>query len=185
MKRYSNKLIPKKVQEEKISKHEDIALKVSAEFFKDEIMPILDIKGKVIGSLATESISLDLRKGYQDFRFLMEDESIKHFEFQSTNEGLIGLKRFRMYEAVISYENKKEVTTYVMFSGNIKKMLFYDGVAEGEVRGRAEGERALLILQIQRKLEKGKSLKVIADEVEMDLETIAVLIEEIDKIKGK
>ena len=65
------------------------------------------------------------------------------------------------------------------------QMLFYDGVTEGEVRGRAEGERVLLILQIQRKLEKGKSVKVIADEVEMDLETIAVLVEEIDKIKGK
>ena len=130
MRKQSNMLAPEKVPEEKISKHEDIALKVSAEFFKDEIMPLLNIEGKVIGSLSTESISLDLRKGFQDFNFLMEDDSIKHFEFQSTNEGLNGLKRFRMYEAVISYENKRGVTTYVMFSGNIKRPMteFSEGV---------------------------------------------------------
>ena len=51
----------------------------------------------------------------------MEDNSIKHFEFQSTNEGLIGLKRFRMYESVISYQQGREVIIYVMFSGNIKR----------------------------------------------------------------
>lgn len=68
------------------------------------------------------------------------------------------------------------------------QMLFYDGVAEGEVRGReggrAEGERSLLILQVQRKLDKGKTLEIIADEVEKDVETIAVLIEEINETNG-
>lgn len=47
--------------------------------------------------------------------------TIKHFEFQSTNQGRIGLKRFRVYEAQLSYEHKKDVVTYVLFSGNIKK----------------------------------------------------------------
>lgn len=287
--------IPK--AEEKISKHEDVALKATAEFFINEIMPALEIEGKVVASLATEGIVLNLKKGFQDFNFLMADDTIKHFEFQSTNEGLIGLKRFRMYEAVISYQNQRAVTTYVLFSGDIKRpmtefkeglntykvkpiilsnedsdkiihnlqvkidagepvtkadllplclsplmggkmthkerimaayditrratgvgvdviqnveavlyimadkfleskemerlkeeikmtrlgqMLFYDGVAEG----RAEGERSLLILQVQRKLDKGKTLEIIADEVEKDVETIAVLIEEINETNG-
>jgi len=219
-------------------------------------MPALEIEGKVVASLATEGIALNLKKGFQDFNFLMEDETIKHFEFQSTNEGLIGLKRFRMYEAVISYQNKRVVTTYVLFSGNIKnpmtefsegintykvvpiilsdkdadeiimrlrqkmdviqkveaviyimadkfleskemeklkeeikmtrlgQMLFYDGVAEGRAEGRAEGERSLLILQVQKKLERGKTLEIIADEVEQDMETIAGLIEEISEANG-
>ena len=111
--------IPK--AEEKISKHEDVALKATAEFFINEIMPALEIEGKVVASLATEGIVLNLKKGFQNFNFLMADETIKHFEFQSTNEGLIGLKRFRMYEAVISYQNQRAVTTYVLFSGNIKR----------------------------------------------------------------
>lgn len=305
MKRRENTLVSVKPSEEKISKHEDVALKATAEFFINEIMPALEIKGKVVASLATEGIALNLKKGFQDFNFLMEDETIKHFEFQSTNEGLIGLKRFRMYEAIISYQNQRVVTTYVLFSGNIKRpmiefsegintykvvpiilsdkdadeiiirlcekvdagepvnkadllplclsplmggkmtqkerimaayditrratgvgvdviqkveaviyimadkfleskemislkeeikmtrlgqMLFYDGVAEGEVRGReegrAEGERSLLILQVQRKLDKGKTLEVIADEVEKDVETIAVILEEINETNG-
>ena len=51
--------------------------------------------------------------------------------------------------------------------------------------GRAEGERSLLILQVQKKLDRGKTLEVIADEVEQDVETIAVIIEEINEMKGK
>jgi len=50
----------------------------------------------------------------------MEDGSWSHFEFQSKNEGLEGLKRFRAYEAVTSYQNHVEVTTYVLFSGTIQ-----------------------------------------------------------------
>lgn len=110
-----------KQTEEKISKHEDIAMKVMADFFVDEILPALQIEGEVEACLATESIRLDLKKQYQDFNFLMKDGTIKHFEFQSTNEGAMGLKRFRLYEADISLSQKKEVTTYVLFSGRIKK----------------------------------------------------------------
>ena len=105
----------------KISQHEDTALKVTAQFFRDEIMPALHIGGKVVSILPTEDIHLELKKGYEDFNFLMDDGTIKHFEFQSTNQGRIGLKRFRVYEAQLSYEHKKDVVTYVLFSGNIKK----------------------------------------------------------------
>ena len=105
----------------KISQHEDTALKVTAQFFRDEIMPVLNIGGKVVSILPTEDIHLELKKGYEDFNFLMDDGTIKHFEFQSTNQGRVGLKRFRVYEAQLSYEHKKDVVTYVLFSGNIKK----------------------------------------------------------------
>lgn len=252
MRRKGNTLVPARMPEkEKISKHEDVALKVSAEFFRDEIMPVLNIQGKVVACLAAEGIVMDLRKGFQDFNFLMEDDSIKHFEFQSTNEGLIGLKRFRMYEAVISYENKKEVTTYVMFSGNIKRPMteFTEGIntykvepiilsdkdaayditrrvtgvdeevikkveaviyimadkflessemkklreeikmtrlgqmlySDWKEEGREEGERLHLLMLVQKKLKKGKTLEMIADEVESDLETITVLVREISE----
>ena len=272
---------------EKISKHEDVALKATAEFFINEIMPALEIEGKVVASLATEGIVLNLKKGFQDFNFLMADDTIKHFEFQSTNEGLIGLKRFRMYEAVISYQNQRAVTTYVLFSGNIKRPMteFKEGIntykvvpiilrdkdadeilirlrqkvdagepvnkadllplclsplmggkmthkerimAAYDITRRAtgvgvdvvqnveavlyimadkflessemkklreeikmtrlgqmlyndwkeEGERLHLLMLVRKKLEKGKTLEVIADEVESDVETIEVLIEE-------
>lgn len=104
----------------KISQHEDTALKVTAQFFQDEIMPALNIEGKVIGILPTEGIHLELKKGFEDFNYLMSDDSIKHFEFQSTNEGKVGLKRFRIYESQLSFQHSKPVTTYVLFSGTIK-----------------------------------------------------------------
>ncbi|MGF0033298.1 hypothetical protein ACQRBN_10060 [Bariatricus sp. SGI.154] len=58
---------------------------------------------------------------FQDFNFVMEDDSWIHFEFQSTNEGIAGLRRFRNYEATTSHYYGVPVTTYVLFSGNIKK----------------------------------------------------------------
>ena len=62
-------------------------------------MPALNIEGKVVGVLPTEEIYLELKKGAEDFNYLMSDDSIKHFEFQSTNGGVEDLKRFRLYEA--------------------------------------------------------------------------------------
>ena len=120
----------KKKQPAKISQHEDAALKVTAQFFRDEIMPVLKIEGTVVSILPTEEIHLELKKGFEDFNYLMDDDSIKHFEFQSTNEGIIGLKRFRTYESQMSYKYKKAVTTYVLFSGKIKNPMteFTEGV---------------------------------------------------------
>lgn len=120
----------KKKQPVNISQHEDAALKVTAQFFRDEIMPVLKIEGTVVSILPTEEIHLELKKGFEDFNYLMDDDSIKHFEFQSTNEGIIGLKRFRTYESQMSYKYKKAVTTYVLFSGKIKNPMteFTEGV---------------------------------------------------------
>lgn len=103
-----------------ISKHEDIALKVTAQFFKDEILPALNIGGEVVEILSTESIYLQLKLAYEDFNYLMADGSIAHFEFQSTDGGVKDLRRFRTYEAVTSYQYQTEVTTYVLYSGTIK-----------------------------------------------------------------
>jgi hypothetical protein len=107
-----------------------MALKMTAQFFQDEIMPALEIEGEVVGVLPTEGIHLEVIRGLEDFNYLMKDESIKHFEFQSTNEGLAGLKRFRLYEAQKSYQYKKPVTTYVLFSGTIKEPMteFSEGI---------------------------------------------------------
>ncbi len=120
----------KKKQPDNISQHEDAALKVTAQFFRDEIMPVLNIEGTVVSILPTEEIHLELKKGFEDFNYLMADDSIKHFEFQSTNEGIIGLKRFRTYESQMSYKYKKAVTTYVLFSGKIKNPMteFTEGI---------------------------------------------------------
>lgn len=45
-------------------------------------------------------------------------------------KGLAGLKRFRTYEALTSYQHKVPITTYVLFSGNIKNPMtsFSEGI---------------------------------------------------------
>ena len=100
--------------------HEDAALKVTMCFFAEELLPYFGIKEKVAGFAPTESVSFQISKQYQNFNFIMEDGSWKHFEFQSKNEGKQGLRRFRSYEAVTSYQNGVPVTTYVLYSGKIK-----------------------------------------------------------------
>lgn len=113
-----------------IQQHEDAVLKISMQFFAEELLPYLKIEGKVASFTPTELVHLELQKLFQDFNFVMEDGTWKHFEFQSTNEGLDGLKRFRVYEALTSYQHKADVTTYVLFSGNIQKPMteFSEGI---------------------------------------------------------
>ncbi len=110
--------------------HEDAALKTVFLYFAEELLPYFGIRQKVVGAAATELVKLDLEKFYEDFNFIMEDGSWSHFEFQSTNGGRKDLKRFRAYEAVASYQHNVTVTTYVLFSGNIKKPMteFTDGI---------------------------------------------------------
>lgn len=84
---------------------------------------------------APELLALEPQEAIQheddeDFNLVMDDGSWVHFEFHSKNEGLKGLKRFRVYEALASYQHKVPVTTYVLFSGKIKNPMtqFTEGV---------------------------------------------------------
>lgn len=119
-----------RVEQEGLFQPEDAALKTMMQFFAEEILPFFHIEGKVTGFAPTELVRMELEKLYEDFNLVMEDGSWKHFEFQSTNEGLIGLKRFRTYEAASSYHHKVPVTTYVLFSGQIKNPMteFSEGI---------------------------------------------------------
>ena len=112
------------------SQQEDAALKTAIQFFATDLLPFFQISGSVKGIAPTELISLELKKLFQDFNLIMENGSWKHFEFQSKNEGLAGLKRFRTYEALTSYQHKVPITTYVLFSGNIKNPMtsFSEGI---------------------------------------------------------
>ena len=127
----NNKNSKSEYQPSGIQQHEDAVLKTSMQFFADELLPYLNIKGKVVSFAPTELVHLELQKLFQDFNFIMEDGTWKHFEFQSTNEGLKGLKRFRAYEALTSYQYNVTVETYVLFSGNIKNPMteFTEGIS--------------------------------------------------------
>lgn len=53
----------------------------------------------------------------------MEDDTFIHFEFQTTDKGVIDLRRFRAYESLLSHQTGKDVVTYVIYSGNIKDII--------------------------------------------------------------
>ena len=114
----------------KASQHEDEALKTAMHFFAEELLPFWGIEGKVVGFAPTEQVHLEIQKLYQDTNLIMEDGSWKHFEFQSKNEGLAGLKRFRQYEATASRQYGVSVITYVLFSGKIQNPMteFTEGI---------------------------------------------------------
>ena len=86
----------------------------------DELLRYFNITGTVSGIAPTESIHLELRRMYEDFNLIMGDGSWIHFEFQSSDGGVADLRRFRTYEAVTSQQYGVPVTTYVLYSGQIR-----------------------------------------------------------------
>ena len=105
---------------QKLHHAEDVANKLTAQYFGDEILPYLHIEGEIDHIGFTELTHLELKKYYQDFNYVMKDGSWTHLEFQSTDGGVKDLKRFRAYEAVTSHQNDVDVKTYVLYSGNIQ-----------------------------------------------------------------
>lgn len=142
--------------------HEDVALKTAFLYFSEELLPYLGIAKKAVRIAATELVKLDVQKFHEDFNFVMEDGSWSHFEFQSKNGGLQDLKRFRVYEAIASYQNKVAVTTYVLFSGNIKNPMseFTEGINTFRIQPitMKSHNADQLIAELQRRQENGEKL---------------------------
>ena len=147
---------------ENIWQHEDAVMKTMMNFFADELLPYFKIEGKVAAVAPTELVHMELKKLNQDFNLVMEDGSWKHFEFQSRNEGKKDLKRFRVYEALTSYQHDVSVTTYVLYSGKIKKPVteFTEGANTYRVCPIVLSDKNSdqLILQLQEKAERGEVL---------------------------
>ncbi len=102
-------------------KHEDLIMKKAMDVFAEEGLKFFGINQKVKDSSSTEIVVLEALNLHMDYTFLMEDDSYIHFEFQTTNKGKKDLRRFRAYEALLSLQKEKDVTTYVVYSNNIKK----------------------------------------------------------------
>ena len=158
----SGKKLEVKVSRE-LEQHEDAALKTAMREFAEVLLPYFGIEGKVVGYGPTESIHLEMKKLFEDFNLIMEDGTWKHFEFQSKNEGIEGLKRFRVYEAMASYQYKAAITTYVLYSGNILNPV--TEFTEGENTFRVipiimrERDADLLISELKEKEEGGMITK--------------------------
>ncbi|MDC7290811.1 hypothetical protein NXH76_23760 [Blautia schinkii] len=99
---------------------EDAALKVAVQFFSDELFPYLGMDEKPVAVMPTEMVHLEVKKMYEDFNFLMRDNSWVHIEFESDSITKKDLRRFREYEAVTSSTYGVDVTTVVVCSAKVK-----------------------------------------------------------------
>ena len=100
--------------------YEDFIMKRAMDIFAEEGLKFFGIDKKVKDNGPTELVVLESKNMYMDYTFLMEDDSYIHFEFQTTDKGIDDLMRFRTYEALLNHQTKKEVITYVVYSGDIK-----------------------------------------------------------------
>ena len=104
----------------RITNYEDLIMKRAMDVFAEDGLKFFGIDKKVKELGPTELVVLESKNMYMDYTFLMEDDSYIHFEFQTTDKGIDDLMRFRTYEALLNHQTKKEVITYVVYSGDIK-----------------------------------------------------------------
>ena len=91
--------------------------------FAEEGLKFFGIDTKVKDSSSTEIVVLEAKNLHMDYTFLMEDNTYIHIEFQSTNKGKDDLRRFRAYESLLSFQTKKDVVTYVVYSNGIQNAM--------------------------------------------------------------
>ncbi|MCD7813121.1 MAG: hypothetical protein LUH20_03545 [Lachnospiraceae bacterium] len=145
-----------------VNQTEDAVIKLMMEFFSEEMLPVFGITQKATAFTLTEEIHLELKKGYLDFNLVMEDGSVSHFEFQSTNGGKKDLRRFRTYESNLSYILQKPVTTYVLFSGKIKRPMTHlkEGINTYRIHPVIMSQRNAdqLLEELRSKVSRGEAL---------------------------
>ena len=103
------------------TKHEDAILKMGFDYFRDTILKTLGIDYDFVESGITELVELTIHSLYMDFTFLTTGDFYIHIEFQTTDSGKKDLRRFRAYESVFSHKTGKNVITYIIYSGGIKR----------------------------------------------------------------
>lgn len=109
--------------------HEDLALKTAAQYFGEELLPLLGITDHVRYVAPTEIVKLEAKQMYQDFNYISTDKLWVHLEFESDSVTRKDLKRFREYEATTARTFNVAVITYVICSSKVKRPI--SSLAEG------------------------------------------------------
>lgn len=177
--------------------YEDRGMKYAGQNFGKELMPCMGL-AEPVSVAPTEIIELEIRQMYEDFNYVMRDGSWSHFEFQSRDGGVEDLKRFRQYEASVSNAYGVAVTTYVVYTGNVRNPVtsFTEGVNTYRIvpilMGEKDGDQ--VIAGVQEKLSTGEPitkedlvplvltpLMSGTDRIEVRIRTILELLKESEK----
>lgn len=114
---------PEPVRKEKEAHAEDLASKFAIQFFGKELLEYLGIRLKVKKVEPTEFVHLEVRHGYEDFNYLMENGVLYHFEFESDGISMKDMRRFREYDAITGRIHEVPVITHVICSSKVRKPL--------------------------------------------------------------
>ena len=109
--------------------HEDLTLKTAAQYFGEELLPLLGITDNVRYVAPTENVTLEAKQMYQDFNYISTNNLWVHLEFESDSVTRKDLKRFREYEATTARTFNVAVITYVICSSKVKRPI--SSLAEG------------------------------------------------------
>ena len=101
---------------------EDRALKAAAQFMGKELLPLLGVKCAIKRVAPTEQIYLQTEAFSEDFNYELLEGGLLHLEFESDVITKEDLRRFRVYEALLSYQYKTAVTTCVICTAAAKNI---------------------------------------------------------------
>ena len=101
---------------------EDRALKAAAQFMGKELLPLLGVKCAIKRVAPTEQIYLQTEAFSEDFNYELLEGGLLHLEFESDVITKEDLRRFRVYEALLSYQYKTAVTTCVICTAATKNI---------------------------------------------------------------
>lgn len=166
-------------------KYEDLIMKYVMTLFAESGLKFLGIPGEVKTHTTTEQIELKIENLATDYTFLMEDGSYVHLEFQTTNKGKQDLRRFRVYEANLSYTKQADVRTYVIYTNGIKNpnnvLECGDNVYKVNVISMAKKNADDIIDNIEQKLNRNEEI------TEQDLVALVFtpVMSSIDSIKNR
>ena len=103
--------------------YEDRALKGAAQVLGEALVSLTELGVTIQRMIPTEQVVLHTEEFMEDFNYETADNKILHLEFESDELTKEDLMRFRGYEAVLSYQHKKDVMTCVLCSSDTKELL--------------------------------------------------------------
>lgn len=100
-------------------KIEDAIFKESMDVFKESAISFFGIDVKIIAPALTEIKDIVINTSFTDYTFYTSDNSILHFEFQTTKKKK-DIQRFMFYDASLNYSQDKMIRTIVVYSSEIE-----------------------------------------------------------------
>ena len=107
--------------------HEDTIFKIEGQKYGQELIEIINIKGKILKVHQTEYGIVDPKMYKPDLVFELEDK-IVILEFQSSYVDVNDKRRFRFYSAIIDQvkvKSKKPIEVHVLSTAELEKTKYY------------------------------------------------------------